>query len=88
MPSQEFEAKVKAVNALSKTPSQDDLLKLYSYYKQATVGDNNKTERPGIFNLKDRYKWDAWEKLKGMTKEQAEEEYIILADELIAKDSA
>jgi len=38
--------------------------------------------------LKDRYKWDAWENLKGMSQEQAEEEYILLADELIAQDSA
>jgi len=36
---------------------------LYALFKQATVGDCN-TSRPGIFDQKGRYKWDAWEKKK------------------------
>ncbi|CAG61365.1 uncharacterized protein GVI51_K03971 [Nakaseomyces glabratus] len=84
MVSQLFEEKAKAVNELPTQPSQDEMLKLYGLYKQATVGDNTK-EKPGIFNMKDRYKWDAWEKLKGMSQEEAEQKYIELVDELIAK---
>lgn len=84
MVSQLVEEKAKAVNELPKQPSQDEMLELYGLYKQATVGDNTK-EKPGIFNMKDRYKWDAWEKLKGMSQEEAEKKYIELVDQLIAK---
>ncbi|CCC66768.1 hypothetical protein NCAS_0A02100 [Naumovozyma castellii] len=84
MVSQLFEEKAKAVNELPTKPNTDELLKLYALYKQATVGDNDKV-RPGIFNLKDRSKWDAWEKLKGTSQEDAEKQYIELVDELFVK---
>ncbi|CAH02180.2 long-chain fatty acid transporter ACB1 [Kluyveromyces lactis] len=84
MVSQLFEEKAKAVNELPSTPNNDELLKLYALYKQATVGDNTK-EKPGMFNLKDRYKWDAWELLKGTSQEDAEQQYIELVDQLIKK---
>lgn len=86
MVSQLFEEKAKAVNELPTKPDTDELLKLYALYKQATVGDNTK-EKPGIFNMKDRYKWDAWEELKGKSQDDAEKEYIEFVDELIAKYS-
>nr|AAB31936.1 acyl-coA-binding protein type 1, ACBP type 1 [Saccharomyces bayanus, BK 2208 lager strain, Peptide, 86 aa] [Saccharomyces bayanus]1ST7_A Chain A, Acyl-CoA-binding protein [Saccharomyces cerevisiae] len=85
--SQLFEEKAKAVNELPTKPSTDELLELYALYKQATVGDNDK-EKPGIFNMKDRYKWEAWENLKGKSQEDAEKEYIALVDQLIAKYSS
>ncbi|CAI4920093.1 CRE_collapsed_G0019840.mRNA.1.CDS.1 [Saccharomyces cerevisiae] len=87
MVSQLFEEKAKAVNELPTKPSTDELLELYALYKQATVGDNDK-EKPGIFNMKDRYKWEAWENLKGKSQEDAEKEYIALVDQLITKYSS
>jgi diazepam-binding inhibitor (GABA receptor modulating acyl-CoA-binding protein) len=42
-------------------------------------------DKPGIFDLKGRYKWDAWTKLKGMTKEAAQAAYIEHVKGLIAK---
>lgn len=80
----DFQAKADAVNKLATKPSDDELLKLYGLFKQATVGDVN-TDRPGIFALKDRYKWDAWKANEGLSKEDAEQKYIALVDELIAK---
>ncbi|KAH3671402.1 hypothetical protein WICMUC_004699 [Wickerhamomyces mucosus] len=80
----EFQTKADAVNNLTTKPNDNELLKLYGLFKQATVGDVN-TDRPGIFNLKDRYKWDAWNENKGLTKEDAEAKYIAFVDELIAK---
>jgi small subunit ribosomal protein S27Ae len=53
----------------------DDLLTLYKYYKQATVGDCT-TERPGMFDLKGKAKWDAWNSLKGVPQKEAEAKYI------------
>lgn len=72
------------VSNLSKRPSDDELLQLYGLYKQATVGDND-TAKPGVFDLKGKYKWQAWEDLKGTTQEEAEQKYIALATELIEK---
>lgn len=65
-------------------PSDDELLKLYGLYKQATVGDVN-TERPGVFDFKAKYKWDAWNELKGLSQAEAEKKYIELVNELLEK---
>lgn len=62
-------------------PSDDDLLKLYGLYKQATVGDCN-TDRPGMLDFKGKAKWDAWNALKGKSKEDAENEYIAFVKKL------
>jgi len=44
----------------------DELLKLYSLYKQGTVGDCN-TEKPGMFDFKGKAKWEAWNGIKGIS---------------------
>ncbi len=69
---------------MTKRPSDDELLDLYGLYKQATVGDND-TAEPSVFNLKGKYKWKAWDQLKGTSQEDAEQQYIKFADELLAK---
>lgn len=38
---QDFDHAAEQVKKLKTSPSNDDLLVLYSYFKQATVGDNN-----------------------------------------------
>ncbi|XP_029461177.1 acyl-CoA-binding protein isoform X1 [Rhinatrema bivittatum] len=60
------------------------MLELYSLYKQATVGDIN-TERPGMLDFKGKAKWDAWEKRKGTSKENAMAAYIKKVEELKVK---
>jgi diazepam-binding inhibitor (GABA receptor modulating acyl-CoA-binding protein) len=50
-------------------------LEFYKYYKQATVGDCNK-ERPWAIYLKNCSKWDAWNSIKGMSSEDAKNNYI------------
>ncbi|KAI8145972.1 putative acyl-coA-binding protein [Fennellomyces sp. T-0311] len=81
MPSAEFDKAAEEVKNLPTKPSDDDLLKLYGLFKQATVGDNN-TAKPGMFDLKGKYKWQAWEDVKGKSKEDAEKEYIAFVEEL------
>ncbi|KAI8386811.1 acyl-CoA-binding protein [Blakeslea trispora] len=83
MPSEKFNAAAEEVQKLSTKPSNDELLKLYALFKQATVGDNE-TSKP-TFDIKGRYKWDAWTEVKGLSKEEAEEKYIALVEELKAK---
>lgn len=69
------------VNQLSERPSNDDLLKLYALFKQATVGDVD-SERPGGFDFKGNAKWDAWKKIQGTTSGEAESQYITLVNQL------
>ena len=50
-------------------------LKFYAYYKQATEGPN-KTRKPPFYDIANRYKWDAWNKLADMDKQTAMQLYI------------
>lgn len=61
--------------------SNDDLLLLYGYFKQATIGDVNIPE-PGMFSFREKAKWNAWFKNGGLTKSQAMELYIETAQKL------
>ena len=74
-------AKVKALTA---RPSDQELLDLYGYYKQATIGDTN-IDRPSMFYYKERAKWDNWNSRKGISKEEAEKSYIGIVDALMSK---
>jgi acyl-CoA-binding protein len=65
-------------------PSNEELLKLYGLYKQATEGDNE-TERPGGFDFKAAAKYNAWLNFKGKSKNEATEEYISFVEELSSK---
>lgn len=82
--SAEFTDAAAKVKTLTEKPSNEELLELYGYYKQATIGDVN-TERPGMFYMKEKYKWDNWNSRKGMSKEEAEEKYIQIVKDLMAK---
>lgn len=57
--------------------------KLYKYYKQATCGDvTDNIKCPSIFNVKDKVKWEAWNSLKGMSKDKSKLLYIDLLNQL------
>lgn len=56
-------------------PSKDLLLRFYAYYKQATLGRNNQP-KPNFWDVVNRAKWQAWENLGDMPKEQAMQEYV------------
>lgn len=65
-------------------PSNEDLLKLYSFYKQATEGDNQE-DAPGGFDFVAAAKHNAWKKLEGMDKAEAVEKYVALVNQLSEK---
>jgi acyl-CoA-binding protein len=59
-----------------RNPRDHTSLLLYSYYKQATQEDV-KDERPSRFlDFVGGARYDAWAKLKGMSKDDAMENYI------------
>lgn len=53
----------------------DDLLDIYGFYKQGLVGDCN-VQKPGIFQMTSRAKWSAWDKLRGMSNDEAMQKYV------------
>ncbi|XP_058520182.1 acyl-CoA-binding protein-like [Ochotona princeps] len=65
----EFEKAAEEVKNIKAKPTDPEML-FICHYKQATVGDVN-TERPGMLDLKSKAKWDAWNELKGTSKESA-----------------
>jgi diazepam-binding inhibitor (GABA receptor modulator, acyl-CoA-binding protein) len=77
----QFEEAVSKSKEMTKRPSNEELLQLYALFKQGTEGDVT-GDRPGGFDFKAIAKYDAWEELKGKTKEKAKEEYIALVDQL------
>lgn len=70
-----FEQAQKDVKTLTKKPSNDDLLTLYSLFKQGTGGDATGA-RPGMLDMVGRAKYDAWAKLKGTKPDVAMQKYI------------
>lgn len=78
---EKFAAAQDRVQKLEKRPSNDQLLELYAFYKQATVGDAT-GGRPGLLDVKGRAKFDAWTKRKGLKKEEAMKKYVALVEKL------
>lgn len=77
----QFEAALQAVKGLSERPDNELLLKLYALYKQATDGDAH-GEKPKFWDVVGAAKFEAWEKLKGLDKDQAMQKYIDLVARL------
>jgi len=64
-----------SVKTITKRPSNEDFLFLYSHFKQAEKGDVSGS-RPGMLDMVGRAKYDAWAKLKGTSAEAAMKGYI------------
>ena len=77
----DFEAAVARSKEFSKRPSNEELLQLYALYKQATEGDVS-GDKPGAFDFKALFKYEAWAAVKGKSKEQAMQDYISLVNTL------
>ena len=72
------------LKTLTERPSNEEFLSLYGLFKQATVGDN-KTSKPGMFDMKGQFKWKAWKDKSGMSQDDAADAYVALVDELLGK---
>ncbi|XP_061411009.1 acyl-CoA-binding domain-containing protein 5-like [Lethenteron reissneri] len=75
----QFDAAVKLIQSLPNTgsvqPSNEVMLRLYGFFKQATRGPCN-ISRPSFWDPLGRQKWDAWNALSQMSKEEAMAEYV------------
>ena len=77
----QFEAAAKDSKNLASRPSDEDMLRLYASYKQATAGDVS-GDRPGAFDFVNRAKYDAWARMKGTTTDKAMKSYVDLVARL------
>lgn len=76
-----FKNAVEKASKIQEALPPDTLLRLYAYYKQAIKGDSftMNTEQ----NIKSAFKFNAWIQLKGMSEEQAKQEYINLVNSIL-----
>ncbi|XP_055914016.1 acyl-CoA-binding protein-like [Eupeodes corollae] len=71
----DFATAQEKAKSFTKKPSDDIFLEFYGLYKQATVGDCN-ISKPGALDLKGKAKYEAWNKNKGMSADDAKAAYI------------
>lgn len=79
-----FDEASKKVHTLKERPSNDILLNLYSLHKQASVGDVH-GEKPGMFDFINAAKYNAWASKKGLSREDAMQQYVDLVNNLLAQ---
>lgn len=76
---EKFQAAVNVIRSLPKNgpyqPSNELMLRLYAYFKQATKGPCTGS-RPSFFHIVARAKYDAWKKLEKMPYEVAMQCYV------------
>jgi diazepam-binding inhibitor (GABA receptor modulator, acyl-CoA-binding protein) len=77
----QFEAAMADSKNLAERPDNATLLKIYSLYKQGSVGDNAE-KKPGFGDMVGRAKWDAWNSLKGTSTDDAMQQYVDLIESL------
>ena len=78
---EDFNSAVSQSKELPSRPSNEDLLQLYSLFKQASDGDVS-GDRPDGFDFKAIAKFDSWSEKKGIAKEVAMQQYISLVERL------
>ena len=66
---------------LAERPDNMTMLEIYALYKQATAGDIE-GDRPGFTDMVARAKFDAWTGVKGLSKDQAMQQYVDLIMDL------
>ncbi|XP_041488891.1 enoyl-CoA delta isomerase 2 isoform X1 [Microtus oregoni] len=84
---QDFENAMNQVKLLKKDPGNQVKLQLYALYKQATDGPCN-VPKPGVFDLVNKAKWEAWNALGSLPKETARQNYVDLVSSLSPSSEA
>ena len=79
-----FEAAALAVKSLPERPDDNTMLKLYALYKQGSSGDVS-GDKPGFFDFVAAAKFEAWEKLQGISRDDAQSSYVELVRKLGAE---
>jgi acyl-CoA-binding protein len=78
---QQFQQAVADSKNLPERPDNATMLQIYALYKQASEGDVE-SKRPGLTDMIGRAKWDAWNDLKGKSRDEARQAYVDLIESL------
>ncbi|NXG71449.1 ECI2 isomerase, partial [Baryphthengus martii] len=84
---QDFEKAQEQLKLLKEDPGNETKLKLYALFKQATEGPCN-SPKPGMLDFVKKAKWDAWNSLGNLSKDNAREKYTELVSSLVSAESA
>ena len=79
-----FDKAAGAAKSLPQRPDNETMLQLYALFKQGSAGDIT-GEKPGFFDFVGVAKFEAWEKLRGTSKEDAQARYVELVRKLGGK---
>jgi len=79
-----FEQASIAAKSLPERPDNDTLLQLYALYKQGSAGDVSGA-KPGFFDFVATAKYEAWKNIKGLSQDDAKNQYIDLVQKLGGK---
>ena len=77
----QFEEAANAVKSLPERPDNDTMLQLYALFKQGSSGDVS-GDKPGFFDFVATAKYEAWERIKGLSQDDAKNQYIDLVRKL------
>jgi acyl-CoA-binding protein len=75
------EAVEKAAKMTQASLPQDVQLRLYAYYKQATIG-TMEIRQTSNFHLRDAFKTNAWMQISHISSDEAKENYIEIIESL------
>lgn len=75
------EAVEKAAQMTQASLPQDVQLRLYAFYKQATIG-NMEIRQTSNFHLRDAFKTNAWMQISHISADEAKENYIEIINTL------
>ena len=79
---EQFEQAAADSKSLTEKPGNNDLLQLYSLYKQGSIGDVNTDPPSNPFDFVGKAKYEAWASLKGKSMTDAMTEYIAMVKNL------
>ncbi|KAF2019392.1 hypothetical protein BU24DRAFT_459067 [Aaosphaeria arxii CBS 175.79] len=87
MPSAKYQEVYAKTREIKSGPSNDEQLDLYGWAKIVEGKDIESQPKPGMFDIKGKKTRERWQKFvdEGVTPEQAEKNYIELAEKLIAQ---
>jgi diazepam-binding inhibitor (GABA receptor modulating acyl-CoA-binding protein) len=76
-----FERAALAAKSLPERPDNETMLRLYALFKQGSTGDVS-GDKPGFFDFVGVAKYEAWQKLRGTSTEQAQMQYVEMVRKL------
>ena len=71
-----FQKYTQIAKILPQKPCDEDLLFLYAHYKQATLGNCNIPQPNSWLDIKGKRKWECWNALNDMSRDDAKKKYI------------